>query len=403
MQFEILLYFRSCEHTIHSFIIISLSTAVVLSCHSIPILYSRYMELFRPRIVAVPFRIQKTDTLKLLKSTFPELQHREDVGELFTPLKSKKFSYCKHILLLQDGMAEKQKGSNLFFDAIVYGPSGYYESPLRRIAMTMTPDDPVLILLDDKDVHSARPIVFSHRNLLNAGHLIAQKADIKHGDRVVVTHRQQNMLGTLASYSCLVSRATLIFPAPLFDAKECLKQIDEEQATVLFGSADELKELLDVKEGLDLKLPHLKTVVVDSSATSDAISGFEERFGIKVVHVSGINEASGAMLIDNQISNNTEFKIARAHDGKIVHRDTYGDLKIRGYGLLAEQLNKIACVCDMLTLDFFCLPAAPMCRPTVARGWWNDIGLMNPDIDEDGWFNTGRVAKIDANGNLDMQ
>lgn len=272
----------------------------IFSCSNLPrVLFctiSRYLELFKPRIIVTPLKYQNTDMYKLLKKVFPDLQHREDSGETFSPIKSKKHPYCRHILLLENDMADQKSGTHLFLDALVYGPFGYYENPLRRIAMRMTPDDPVLILLNDKDIQTARPMAFSHRSLLNAGQQMAQKAGIKQGDRVVVTHHQQSPFGALANYACVVSRATLVFPTLFFDAKECLKQIDAEQATVVFGSADDLKELIDVKESSDLKLEHLKTVVVDSSVSSELISKIKESFsGVNVVQASGIDGSSESL------------------------------------------------------------------------------------------------------------
>lgn len=90
-----------------------------------------------------------------------------------------------------------------------------------------------------------------------------------------------------------------------------------------------------------------------------------------VVKAFGTDDVTGLLTINDKAVPSAEIKVTRKQDGKIVHRDTVGDLKVKG--------------------------------PVVAKGWWNEVGLMNPQIDEDGWFSTGKLAKIDAEGKLIIQ
>jgi long-subunit acyl-CoA synthetase (AMP-forming) len=76
------------------------------------------------------------------------------------------------------------------------------------------------------------------------------------------------------------------------------------------------------------------------------------------------------LTINNKIISNTEVKITRDKDGKILYPETNGWLKLKG--------------------------------PTTSIGIWNDIGFMKDTVDEDGWLNTKKIAKISNEGVLEI-
>lgn len=91
----------------------------------------------------------------------------------------------------------------------------------------------------------------------------------------------------------------------------------------------------------------------------------------KVVKTFGPDEVTGLLMVNDKIAPNTELKITRKQDGKVVHRETPGDLKVRG--------------------------------PLVAKGIWSDAGLVNAMVDEDGWLTTGKMATLGVEGQLNLQ
>lgn len=113
-------------------------------------------------------------------------------------------------------------------------------------------------------------------------------------------------------------------------------------------------------------------ILKDGSVSAELISKAKGAFKIdNIVKAFGSDEVTGLLTLNEKVAPSTELKITRKQDGKIVHRDTIGDLKVKG--------------------------------PIVAKGWWNEIGVMNPAVDEDGWFSTGKVAKLDTEGRLVIQ
>jgi fatty-acyl-CoA synthase len=326
--------------------------------------FNRYMELFRPRLVMLPTNYQKVDYWSMLYDLIPEL----DKAQQKAPVKSKRFPYCKNFILT-DFDIEPRRGTYLYKDAFVYGPFGYYENPLRRAAMHIKPDDAALILLDEEDVNKAKPVVYSHQNLLNSGFILGKMLGIKPGDRVMVPSNQNTIYGSiLGNFSTLVHGATLVLPCNVFNAGDVLKYLAQDQCTVIIAQPNEYKELLQHPELGKYTFPTLRVVAVDDFAGDELVHDLESKFKIKVTRIKGLNETAGLLQVNSQMAYNTELKIIRPKDGKILEKDTNGWLKVKG--------------------------------PTVAKGYWNDIGCMNDKIDEDGFLLTNKMGMIDSTGKL---
>lgn len=322
------------------------------------------MELFRPRLVMLPTRYGKTDYWSMLYELVPEL----DKAQQKCPVKSKRFPFCKNFILT-DANIDPRRGTYLYKDAFVYGPFGYYENPLRRVAMHVKPEDAALILIDNDDINKAKPVVYSHQNLLNSGLILGKMLGIKQGDRVLVPSTQTNPFASvLGNFSALVNGATLILPTAQFNAGEVLKYASTEQCNVLMAEPHEYTEILQHPEFPKYKFPSLRTLVIEASASEELVKDLENKFNLKVHRVGGLFETGGLLQVNQKLALNTELKIIRPKDGKILETETNGWLKVKG--------------------------------PTVAKGLWNDIGLMNDKMDEDGFLLTSKMAMIDGQGKL---
>lgn len=322
------------------------------------------MELFRPRIVMLPTKYQKTDYWNMLYDLVPEL----DKSLMKAPVKSKRFPFCKNFILT-DANIDPRRGTYLYKDAFVYGPFGYYENPLRRVSNYVKPEDGALILIDNDDINKAKPVVYSHQNLLNSGLILGKMLGIKQGDRVMIPSSQINPFASiLGNFSALVNGATLVLPTPQFNAGEVLKNAAAEQINVLMAEPQEYTEILQHPEFPKYKFPSLRTLAIESSASDELVKDIENKFNLKVNRVGGLFETGGLLQVDQNVAFNTELKVIRPKDGKIVEKETNGWLKVKG--------------------------------PTVAKGFWNDIGLMNDKMDEDGFLLTSKLAMVDAQGKL---
>ncbi|WP_180683250.1 3-(methylthio)propionyl-CoA ligase [Tepidicella baoligensis] len=187
-------------------------------------------------------------------------------------------------------------------------------------------------------------------------------------------------------YSACAVGCKLVFPGPAMDGKSIYELLDGERVTFAAGVPTVWQMLLTHMAQNGLKLPHLTRTVIGGSACPPAmIKAFREEYDVEVLHAWGMTEMSPLgtlctlknkhLLLPEDEQMKIRLKQGRAIFGidmKVVGPDgrelpwdgkTSGDLLVKG--------------------------------PWVIRDYYKGEG---PPPLVDGWFPTGDVATIDADG-----
>ncbi len=236
-------------------------------------------------------------------------------------------------------------------------------------------------------------VVYSHRsNVLHA--LTAAMPDmlgVRSADRVMPVVPLFHANGWSLPLSAPMVGAALILPGPRMDGEAIWELLDAERVTLTAAVPTVWLMLLQYLGKTGKDLPHLERVVIGGSACPRAMTeSFESRYDVRVMHAWGMTEMSplgtvcslkpevaglsGSARLDVQEKQGhapftIEMKITdddgvrRAWDGR-----TFGRLKVRG--------------------------------PAVARAYFKGDG--GEILDEEGYFDTGDVAHIDANGYMQI-
>jgi len=191
-------------------------------------------------------------------------------------------------------------------------------------------------------------------------------------------------------YSAALTGCKLVFPGGALDGKSVYELIEAEGVTYAAGVPTVWQMLLGHMKPGGLRFSTLKRTVIGGSACPPAmIDAFREEYGVEVLHAWGMTEMSplGTLctLKNKHLTMSAEdqmkirLKQGRAIYGvdmKIVGEDgaelpwdgkTYGDLHVKG--------------------------------PWIVREYFKGEG-GNPLVD--GWFPTGDVATIDADGYMQI-
>ena len=191
-------------------------------------------------------------------------------------------------------------------------------------------------------------------------------------------------------YSAALTGAKLVFPGPGMDGKSVYELIESEKVTYAAGVPTVWQMMLGHMKPAGLKFSTLKRTVIGGSACPPAmIHAFQEDYGVEVLHAWGMTEMSPLgtlctlknkhleMSADEQMK--IRLKQGRAvygvdmkivgEDGKEIVWDgkAYGDLHVKG--------------------------------PWIVGAYFKGEG-GNPLVD--GWFPTGDVATIDADGYMQI-
>ena len=191
-------------------------------------------------------------------------------------------------------------------------------------------------------------------------------------------------------YSAAMVGAKLVFPGAALDGKSIYELLENEKVTLAAGVPTVWQMLLGHLSANNLRFTHLKRTVIGGSACPPAmIHAFNDQYGVEVLHAWGMTELSplGTLctlkikhldlpedekmkirLKQGRAIFGIDFKIVddtgteQAHDGK-----AYGDLLVKGPWVIKEYFKQEG--------------ASPLV---------------------DGWFPTGDVATVDADGYMQI-
>jgi fatty-acyl-CoA synthase len=236
-------------------------------------------------------------------------------------------------------------------------------------------------------------VVYSHRsNVLHSfAHASTSVLGISGTDVILPIVPLFHANGWSLAFTAPMSGATLVMPGAKLDGESVYELLNTYKVTCTAGVPTVWLMLLQHLEKTGATLPHLRRVIIGGSACPRAMTAaFQDKYGVEVIHAWGMTEMSplgtactlvpeyaaltGEARLDVQMKQghppfSVEMKItddagnALPWDGK-----TFGRLKVRG--------------------------------PAVAKAYFKGEG--GDILDQDGFFDTGDVATMDAHGYMQV-
>ncbi len=191
-------------------------------------------------------------------------------------------------------------------------------------------------------------------------------------------------------YAACMTGAKLVFPGPALDGKSLYELFESEQVTVSAGVPTVWQGLLGHVQANGLKFSTMRRTVIGGSACPPVmLRTFGEQYGVHVLHAWGMTEMS---------------PLGTVCAFKPVH---LGQTQDQRYAVMARQGRTVYGV-DMKIVDPDGkeLPfGSEASGDLLVRGPWivsNYFKAEGGDPLQDGWFPTGDVARIDADGYMQI-
>ncbi len=191
-------------------------------------------------------------------------------------------------------------------------------------------------------------------------------------------------------YSAALTGCKLVFPGPAMDGKSIYELIEGEKVTYAAGVPTVWQMLLNHMKTAGLKFSTLRRTVIGGSACPPAmIEAFQEGYGVEVLHAWGMTEMSPLGTLCTL---------------KNKHLDLTPDerLKIRlkqGRAIFGVDMKIVDGQGKQLPWDGVAYGDLHVKGPWVVQEYFKGEG--GPPL-VDGWFPTGDVATIDADGYLQI-
>jgi fatty-acyl-CoA synthase len=235
--------------------------------------------------------------------------------------------------------------------------------------------------------------LYSHRStVLHAyGSALPDALDLSARDTVLPAVPLFHVNAWGLPYACALTGAKLVMPGPQLDGASLYELFESEEVTVSAGVPTVWLGLLQHLQTKGLKLSTLRRLVIGGSAAPPAmIRTFDEQFGVTVLHAWGMTEMSPLGTVNTPKGKHLKLSAAERDrlrlkqgrpiygvemkivddEGRELPRDgkAFGDLLVRG--------------------------------PWIVSGYFKGEG--GNVLREGGWFPTGDVATLDADGYMQI-
>lgn len=253
---------------------------------------------------------------------------------------------------------------------------------LRSRSASLSNRDPINIQYTSGTTGFPKGATLSHRNILNNGFFTTELIGLGPADRLCIPVPFYHCFGmVLANLGCTTHGATMVIPAPVFDAGATLAAIDAERCTGVYGVPTMFIAMLGHPDFAAFDLSSLRTgIMAGSVCPVEVMKRCVAEMNMSEVAIAyGMTETSPVScqtLIDDDLERRTatvgrahphvEIKVVDPDTGEVLERGQPGEFCARGY--------------------------------SVMLGYWRDDAHTRDVIDGDGWMHSGDLAVMRDDG-----
>lgn len=256
------------------------------------------------------------------------------------------------------------------------------DAELSHREETLDFDDPINIQYTSGTTGSPKGATLSHHNILNNGYFCGEILGYTHADRVVIPVPFYHCFGmVIGNLACTSHGSCIVVPSEAFDAGTTLSAIEAEKGTSIYGVPTMFIAQLSHPQFSHTDFSSLRTgVMAGSPCPIEVMKKVRDLMHIKELTICyGMTETSPVSTqtkVDapltkrvetvGQTHPHVEVKIINPTTGRILPRDSTGELCTRGYSVMLR--------------------------------YWNEPKATSDSIDESGWMHSGDLASMDASG-----
>jgi long-chain acyl-CoA synthetase len=238
------------------------------------------------------------------------------------------------------------------------------------------PTDTAVILYTSGTTGQPKGAELTHGNL--ASNVEVTQSDLLHlapGDVVFGGLPLFHSFGQTVTLNASMAVGATLLLLPRFDAPTAAQLMATYDATIFAGVPTMYAALLGLTD--PPSLPHLRVCVSGGAALPvDVLHRFEEKFGCEVLEGYGLSETSPVASFNRPGKDRKPGSIGRPVSGVEM-----AAVDVTGGSVPAGEVGEIA-----------------IRGHNVMKGYWNKPEATAAVLDEDGWFRTGDMGRVDEDG-----
>jgi len=280
---------------------------------------------------------------------------------------------------------DREQGGITWHELAVQGES-VRESRLRERESALQFDDSINIQYTSGTTGAPKGATLSHHNILNNGFFVGERLRYTTNDRICLPVPFYHCFGcVLGSLAALTHGSAIVLPAESFDAEACLRAVEEERCTSLYGVPTMFIAQLEHPAFSRYGIDSLRTgIMAGAPCPIDVMRQVTERMHMPEVTICyGMTETSPVSFQSSAddplearvatvgtVHPHIECKIVDPRTGAALPRGEPGELCTRGY--------------------------------SVMLGYWNDPEATALAIDSARWMHTGDLAAMREDGYVNI-
>jgi acyl-CoA synthetase (AMP-forming)/AMP-acid ligase II len=239
---------------------------------------------------------------------------------------------------------------------------------------------------------SPKGVVYSHRStVLHAmASALPDAMNLSARDTVMPVSSMFHVMAWGLPYSAALVGAKLVLPGPKLDGASLHRLFEQEAVTVSGGVPTIWLGLIAYMQQNSLTLSTLQRVLIGGAACPrSVIVTLQDEFGVEAIHAWGMTETSPIGTINRMKSRHAALTADQRHDLQMK----------QGRGVFGVEMKIVDGEGVEMPRD------GTAFGNLMVRGPWICRSYHKHDDDEtlhDGWFSTGDVATIDADGYMQI-